>query len=66
MKKLCFLGGSFFTIKIAVIFNFQWIKYLDKGLSFLKNGGIEINYCVNYCWNCRPLKFVLKMSLNIV
>ena len=55
MKNLCFFGGSFFKIKIADILNFQWIKYLDKGLSHLKNWGI-VFYC---CWNYGPSKLVL-------
>ena len=54
MKNLCFFGGSFFKIKIADILNFQWIKYLGKGLSYLKNWGIG----VNYCWNYGPLKLL--------
>ena len=28
--------------------NFKWIKYLGKGLSYLKNWGIRVNYCWNY------------------
>ena len=31
------------------------IKYLDKGLSYLKRWGIA----VNYCWNYRPSKLLL-------
>ena len=49
-----FLGGSFFKKQIADIWNFQWIKYLGKGLSYLKNWGIG----VNYCWNYGPLKLL--------
>ena len=48
MKNLCFLGGSFFKIKIADILNFQWIKYLGKGLSYFNNWGIGVYYCSNY------------------
>ena len=48
MKDLCFFGDSFFKIKIADICNFQWIKYLGKGISYLKNWGIGVNYCWNY------------------
>ena len=49
-----FFGGSFSKIKIADILNFQWIKYLGEGLSYLKNWGIG----VYYCWNYRPCKFL--------
>ena len=39
--KLCsFFGRSFFKIKIADFLNFHWIKYLGKGLLYLKNWGI--------------------------
>ena len=55
MKNLCCFGSSFFKIKIAEILNFSWIKYLGKGLSFLRNGGIWVNYCQNY----RLLKLLL-------
>ena len=54
MENLCFFGGSFFKITIADILKFQWIKYLGKGLSYLKNGDI-----VNYCWNYGPSKLLL-------
>ena len=53
--KICFFGGSFFKIKIADILNFQWIKYLGKGLSYLENWGIGF-YC---CWNYGPSKLLL-------
>ena len=33
----------------------QIFKYLGKGLSYLKNGGIG----VNYCWNFGPSKLLL-------
>ena len=56
MKNLCFFGGVFFKIKIADILNFQWIKYLGKGLSYLKNWGIG----VYYCWNYGPRKLLLR------
>ena len=39
------------------LLNFKWIKYLGKGLSYLKNGGIG----VNYCWNYMPLKLLLHV-----
>ena len=55
MKNLCFFSGSFFKIKIADILNFQWIQYLGKVLSYLKNWGIVIYYC----WNYRPSKLLL-------
>ena len=58
MKNLCFFGGFFFKIKIAAILNFKWIKYLGKGLSFLRNGGIG----VNYSWNYGPLKLLLRFT----
>ena len=50
-----FFGGSFFKMKISDILNFKWIKYLRKGLSYLKNGGTG----VNYCWNYGPLNLLL-------
>ena len=34
---------------------FELIKYLGKVLSYLKNGGIGVNYCCNY----GPLKLLL-------
>ena len=51
-----FFGGSFFKKQIADIWNFQWIKYLGKVLSYLKNLGIR----VNYCWNYGPSKLQLQ------
>ena len=36
MKNMWFFGGSFLKIKIADIWNFQWLKYLEKGLSIWK------------------------------
>ena len=54
-RKICVFGGFFFNITIADILNFSWIKYLGKGLSYLKNGGIQ----VNYCWNYGPSKLLL-------
>ena len=47
-KHLCFFGDFFFEIKIADILNFEGIKYLGKGLSYLKSWGIGVNYCLNY------------------
>ena len=55
MKNLYFSGCSFFQKKIADIWNFQWIKYLGKGLSYLKNSDVGVNYCLNY----GPLKLLL-------
>ena len=55
MTNLCIFGDSFFKIRIADILNFQWIKYLGKGLSYFKNWGIGINYC----WNYGPSKLLL-------
>ena len=58
MKNLSFFGGSFFKIKITDILNFQWIKYLGKGLSsYLRNWGIV----VNYSWNYGPSKLLLHL-----
>ena len=54
MKNLCF-WRLLFQKKIADIWNFNWIKYLGKGLSYLKNWDIE----VNYCWNYGPSKLLL-------
>ena len=51
-----FFGDSFFKKQIADIWNFQWIKYLDKGLSCLKNWGIW----VKHYWNYGPSKFLLQ------
>ena len=44
--------------KIADIWNFQWIKYLGKDLSYLKKWGIEINYIWNYGASKLLLHFV--------
>ena len=60
MKNLCFFGGSFFQIKIADILNFQWIKYLGKCLSYLKNWGIG----VYYYWNYGPSKLLVHFIEN--
>ena len=54
--KTCSFGGSFFKKKKnADIWNFWWIKYLGKGLLYLKNWVTGINYC----WNYRPSKLLL-------
>ena len=58
MEKICFFGGSFFKIIIADILNFQWIKYLGKALSYLKNGGIGVNYCWSYEPSNLPFHFI--------
>ena len=57
MKNLCFFfgGAPFFKKNIADIWNFWWIKYLGKGLSYLKKWGVV----VNYCWNYGPSKLLL-------
>ena len=55
MQNLCFFGGSFFQKKIADIWNFWWIKYLGKDLSYLTKWGVV----VNYCWNHEPSKLLL-------
>ena len=34
------------------------MKYLGKGLSYLKNGGIGVNYCRNY----RPSKLLIHFT----
>ena len=54
MRNLCF-WWLFLQIKNCWILNFKWIKYLGKGLSCLKDGGIG----VNYCWNHGPSKLLL-------
>ena len=54
MKNLCF-WRLLFQKEIAGIWNFKWIKYLGKGLSYLKNWDIG----VNYCWNYGPSKLLL-------
>ena len=55
MKNLRIFGGFFFKTKIADISNFQWIRYLSKGLSYLKNW--DIGAC--YCWNYESSKLLL-------
>ena len=54
MRNLYF-WWLFLQIKNCWILNFKWIKYLGKGLSCLKDGGIG----VNYCWNHGPSKLLL-------
>ena len=59
MKNLWgFFGGSSKKKKKADILHFQWIKYLSKGLSYLKNGGIGVNYCSNYGPSNLELDFI--------
>ena len=54
--KICvFLAAPFSNEKIADIWNFQWIKYLGKDLSYLQKWGIG----VYYCWNYGPSKLLL-------
>ena len=48
MKILSFLAPFLSKIKISGIFNFLSVKYLGKGLSFLKTWDIT----VNYYWSC--------------
>ena len=43
-----FLSVLFFKIKIADMLNFQWIKRLGRGLSYLNNWGVGVYYCWNY------------------
>ena len=54
-KTSVFLTALFSNEKIADIWNFEWIKLLDKGLSYLKKWGIG----VNYRWNYGPSKLLL-------
>ena len=59
--KICvfFWGGApFFKKNIADIWNFWWIKYLGKGLSYLKNWGVGVNYCWNYGLSKLLLHFI--------
>ena len=58
MESLCLFGHPFFKIKFAGILNFQWIKYLGRSLSYLKNWGIG----VYYCWNYEPSKLLLHFT----
>ena len=58
MESLCLFGHPFFKIKFAGILNFQWIKYLDRSLSYLKNWGVG----VYYCWNYEPSKLLLHFT----
>ena len=58
MEILCLFGHPFFKIKFAGILNFQWIKYLGRSLSYLKNWGIG----VYYCWNYEPSKLLLHFT----
>ena len=55
MKNLCFSWRLLFQKQIADIWNFWWIKYLVKGLSYLKKWGVK----VNLCWNYGPSKLLL-------
>ena len=66
MKNLCFLEVLFSKKQIADIWNFQWIKYLGTGLSYLKNWGIWVNHCSNYGASKLPLQFIeyLLYQLN--
>ena len=48
MKNLSFFWRLLFLKKVTDIWNFQWIKYLGKGLSYLKTRGIGVDYCWNY------------------
>ena len=62
MKNLCFLAAPFSNEKIANIWNFQWIKYLGKGLSYLKKWSMEGSAIVQITGR-RSCYFI---SLNIV
>ena len=48
--KICIFGGFYFKMKNADILNFQLIKYLRKGLSYLKNCVIGVNHCGICCF----------------
>ena len=48
LKILSFLVLFISKIKIADIFNFPSVKYLDKRLSFLKIWHMWVNYCWKY------------------
>ena len=48
MKNLSFFWRLLFLKKVTDIWNFQWIKYLGKGLSYVKTRGIGVDYCWNY------------------
>ena len=58
MKNLCFLAAPFSKKKIAGIRNFEWIKYLGKRSSYLKNWGIGVNYCWSYWLSKLLLHFI--------
>ena len=58
MKNLWFFAAPFSNEKIADIWNFQWIKYLGKGLLYLKKWGIGVNYCWNYGQSKLLLHFI--------
>ena len=57
------LAALFFLNKITDIWNFQWIKYLGKGLSYLRTWGIGVNYCWNY-WPSKLLLHFIEYSLD--
>ena len=50
-----FFWRLLFQENIADIWNYWWIKYLGKCLSYLKSWGVG----VNYCWNYEPSKLLL-------
>ena len=54
MKKLGIFGGSFFK-KNCWHLEFLMNQIFGQRLSYLKNWGID----VNYCWNCGPTKLLL-------
>ena len=43
-----FFWRLLFQKKIAKIWNFWWIRYLDEALSYLKKWGVGVSYCWNY------------------
>ena len=55
MKICVSFGGSIFKKKVADILNLQWIKYLGKCLSYLRNEGIGLDYY----WIYGPSKLLL-------
>ena len=50
--------APFSNEKIADIWNFWWIKYLVKGLSYLRNWGIGVNYWWKYGLSKLLLHFI--------
>ena len=53
-----FFWRLLFQKNIADIWNYCWIKYLGKGLSYLKKWGVGVNYCWNYMLSKLLLHFI--------